>query len=179
MGSAFLSADLALTPEPRPDHAGYLANWLDVLKADKRAIFTAASHAQRAADFLCRPSPPQQGRPHRMSAQLGFGDLLADADTANEQRQLDRATAHLPGTMAEALPFYRDMIDRHHAAMLAADIEEAMRIREDAHRLAAKLNGGTCGIIAGPEAPGCILEAETEAAPGNSCRFGDRRAILS
>ena len=39
--------------------------------------------------------------------QLGFGDLLADADTANEQRQLDRETAHLPGTMAEALPFYR------------------------------------------------------------------------
>lgn len=52
LGSAFLSADLALTPEPRTDHADYLANWLDVLKADKRAIFTAASHAQRAADFL-------------------------------------------------------------------------------------------------------------------------------
>jgi antirestriction protein ArdC len=60
LGSAFLAADLALTPEPRPDHAGYLANWLDVLKADKRAIFTAASHAQRAADFLSNPSPAAQ-----------------------------------------------------------------------------------------------------------------------
>lgn len=60
LGSAFLAADLALTPEPRPDHAGYLANWLDVLKADKRAIFTAASHAQRAADFLINPSPAAQ-----------------------------------------------------------------------------------------------------------------------
>ena len=69
-----------------------------------------------------------------MAAQLGFGDLLTDADTANERHQLDRATAHLPGTMAEALPCYRGMIDRHHAAMLAADIDEAMRVREDAHR---------------------------------------------
>ena len=41
-----------LTPEPRSDHASYIENWLKVLKGDKRAIFTAASHAQRAADFL-------------------------------------------------------------------------------------------------------------------------------
>lgn len=52
LGSAFLSADLDLTPEPRGDHASYIANWLKVLKDDKRAIFTAAAHAQRAADFL-------------------------------------------------------------------------------------------------------------------------------
>jgi antirestriction protein ArdC len=52
LGAAFLSADLGLTPEPREDHAAYLGHWLDVLKADKRAIFAAASQAQRAADFL-------------------------------------------------------------------------------------------------------------------------------
>jgi len=52
LGSAFLSADLDLTPEPRADHAAYIASWLKVLKGDKRAIFTAASHAQRATDFL-------------------------------------------------------------------------------------------------------------------------------
>jgi len=52
LGSAFLSADLELTPEVREDHAAYLASWIQVLKDDKRAIFTAASHAQRAADFL-------------------------------------------------------------------------------------------------------------------------------
>lgn len=52
LGAAFLSADLDLTPEPRDDHAAYIASWLKVLKDDKRAIFTAASHAQRAADFL-------------------------------------------------------------------------------------------------------------------------------
>jgi antirestriction protein ArdC len=52
LGSAFLSADLDLTPEVREDHASYIASWIKVLKADKRAIFTAASHAQRAADYL-------------------------------------------------------------------------------------------------------------------------------
>ncbi len=52
LGSAFLSADLGLTPEVREDHAAYIGSWLKVLKNDKRAIFTAASHAQRAADYL-------------------------------------------------------------------------------------------------------------------------------
>jgi antirestriction protein ArdC len=52
LGSAFLCADLELTPELRDDHASYLASWITVLKNDPRAIFTAASHAQRAADFL-------------------------------------------------------------------------------------------------------------------------------
>jgi antirestriction protein ArdC len=52
LGSAFLSADLDITPEPREDHASYIAHWLKVLKDDKRAIFSAAAHAQRAADYL-------------------------------------------------------------------------------------------------------------------------------
>lgn len=52
LGSAFLCADLELTPEIREDHASYLASWIKVLKNDARAIFTAAAHAQRAADFI-------------------------------------------------------------------------------------------------------------------------------
>jgi antirestriction protein ArdC len=52
LGSAFLSADLGITAEPRDDHSSYLASWVDVLKSDNRAIFTAAAHAQRAADYL-------------------------------------------------------------------------------------------------------------------------------
>lgn len=52
LGSAFLCADLAITPEVRPDHAAYIASWLEVLKNDKRAIFTAASYASKAVDFL-------------------------------------------------------------------------------------------------------------------------------
>lgn len=52
LGSAFLCAELCITPEVRDDHAAYLGNWLTVLKQDTRAIFAAASRAQRAADFL-------------------------------------------------------------------------------------------------------------------------------
>jgi antirestriction protein ArdC len=52
LGAAFLCADLELTPQIRDDHAPYIAGWLKALKNDKRAIFTAASHAQKAADFL-------------------------------------------------------------------------------------------------------------------------------
>ena len=58
LGSAFLAADLELTPEPRADHASYIASWLKALKDDKRLIFTAASHAQRAADYLHSLQPP-------------------------------------------------------------------------------------------------------------------------
>jgi antirestriction protein ArdC len=57
LGAAFLCADLDLTPEPRPDHAAYIGSWLRALKNDKRAIFTAASYAQRAADFLNTLNP--------------------------------------------------------------------------------------------------------------------------
>ncbi|WP_250504690.1 zincin-like metallopeptidase domain-containing protein [Caballeronia sp. AZ7_KS35] len=52
LGAAFLSVTLGITPEVREDHAAYLGHWLTVLKADKKAIFTAAAHAQRAADYL-------------------------------------------------------------------------------------------------------------------------------
>ena len=41
-----------ITDEPRADHAQYLDHWLTVLKADKKAIFTAASKASEAAAFL-------------------------------------------------------------------------------------------------------------------------------
>lgn len=52
LGAAFLCASVGITQEPRTDHAQYLANWLKILKGDKRAIFTAASRASAAADYL-------------------------------------------------------------------------------------------------------------------------------
>lgn len=54
LGSCFLCADLGIAPElePRPDHASYLDSWLRVLADDKRAIFQAAAHAQRAVAYL-------------------------------------------------------------------------------------------------------------------------------
>ncbi|KRE11787.1 antirestriction protein ArdC [Bosea sp. Root483D1] len=54
IGSALVCADLGIVPElePRPDHAAYIASWLKALADDKRAIFKAAAHAQRAVTYL-------------------------------------------------------------------------------------------------------------------------------
>jgi antirestriction protein ArdC len=52
LGAAFLCGDLGLAPEPRADHAQYIANWLKILKNDKRAVFAAASKASEAANWL-------------------------------------------------------------------------------------------------------------------------------
>jgi antirestriction protein ArdC len=48
--SAFLCADMGINGDLR--HAGYVESWLKLLRNNKRAIFTAASQAQKAADFL-------------------------------------------------------------------------------------------------------------------------------
>jgi antirestriction protein ArdC len=56
--SAFLCAHLNIVPQIR--HADYLANWLQILKDDSRAIFHAASHASKASDFLLAFCQPQQ-----------------------------------------------------------------------------------------------------------------------
>lgn len=63
LGAAFLCADLELVPQIRDDHAPYIAGWLKALKDDKRAIFTAASHAQKAADFLHGLQPEAEAQP--------------------------------------------------------------------------------------------------------------------
>ena len=60
LGAAYLCADLGLTPEVRDDHAACIESWLKVLKDDKRAIFSAASAAQKAVDYLHSRQPVQQ-----------------------------------------------------------------------------------------------------------------------
>jgi antirestriction protein ArdC len=60
LGAAFLCGDLGITVEPRPDHADYIGHWLRILKADHKAIFTAASAANKASEFLMTFSQTQQ-----------------------------------------------------------------------------------------------------------------------
>ena len=50
LGAAFLCAEFSFDGDAR--NAGYIATWIDLLKADKRAFFTACSKAQAAADYL-------------------------------------------------------------------------------------------------------------------------------
>jgi antirestriction protein ArdC len=50
VGAAFLCAEFGFDGDLR--HAGYIAHWIELLKADKRAFFTACSQASKAADYL-------------------------------------------------------------------------------------------------------------------------------
>jgi antirestriction protein ArdC len=50
LGAAFLCAEFAFNGDVR--NAGYIASWIELLKADKRAFFTACSKASQAADYL-------------------------------------------------------------------------------------------------------------------------------
>jgi antirestriction protein ArdC len=52
IGAAFLCAKLGIAIEPHPDHARYIHHWLEVMKADPRAIFAAAAKAQEAVTYL-------------------------------------------------------------------------------------------------------------------------------
>ena len=100
---------------------------------------------------------------------FGFDALLSDAQTQNKQRKIARETAHLPGAMEAAIPYYRTLIRQHHAAMLAADLKQAMALREEAHLLAVKLNGGSRhGIISvvDENAPGHVLTREAASPEG-------------
>ncbi len=114
---------------------------------------------------------------HDHAAQFGFDTLLTEADTENRTRKFDRETAYLPGTMDEAVPFYRVLIRQHHAAMLAANADETMRLRDEARKLALRINGGEPGILADDDAPGCVLERESAAKPGSVPLWGQNGAF--
>ncbi|MFC5410835.1 ArdC family protein [Larkinella bovis] len=52
LGACFLAADLGFEPQPETHHAAYIQSWLQVLNNDKRFIFQAASHAQKAVEYI-------------------------------------------------------------------------------------------------------------------------------
>ncbi|TIX00698.1 zincin-like metallopeptidase domain-containing protein [Mesorhizobium sp.] len=54
IAAAFVCSSLGIEPTVR--HADYIGSWLTVLREDNRAIFRAASHASKAADFLLGPN---------------------------------------------------------------------------------------------------------------------------
>ena len=57
ISAAYICASLGIVPTVR--HADYIANWLEVLRSDTRAIVRAASLASRSADWLLGHLPPE------------------------------------------------------------------------------------------------------------------------
>lgn len=59
LASCLVAAQLGVIPPSLDQHAAYLDFWIQAMKADAKYLFTAASAAQKAADFLngLQPQP--------------------------------------------------------------------------------------------------------------------------
>jgi len=57
IGATMQCVQLGISAETRADHAQYIANWLGALEDNREYIFTAASKAQDAVDFIRNLQP--------------------------------------------------------------------------------------------------------------------------
>ena len=71
IASAFFMAAHGLTPEPREDHAQYLAGWLKKLKSDPDAMKKAFGEAQKAHDYAISQSPSMSKKLGKKVAEAG------------------------------------------------------------------------------------------------------------
>lgn len=62
LGAVFLTCQVGINVAPRPDHAKYLNNWLEVIKSDKRAMVKAFAQAQKASDYILGFEQAQQAK---------------------------------------------------------------------------------------------------------------------
>lgn len=67
---------------------------------------------------------------------------------------------------ADPVAFYRELLEEHHQAVLAADEEKVRAIRKKARQLAADLNGDTMCGIAAHDGSGTSLMEQTTAPEG-------------
>ena len=52
LASAIIGSELGLPVTHLDDHAGYIGSWLKIMKADNRAVLTAAARAEEAANWV-------------------------------------------------------------------------------------------------------------------------------
>ncbi len=67
LGSAMICGSLGLEQQPRLDHAQYIKGWLSNLRNDPKFIISAASYAQKAADYALQ-SAEQQTLPEKVTS---------------------------------------------------------------------------------------------------------------
>lgn len=84
----------------------------------------------------------------------------------------------LPDTMEAAIPVYRGLIERYHAAVIAGDFTLAEKIEDEADDLAAHLNGDT-RMGMGVQGGVCDQLAEATAAEKNAVpQWGQRGEFI-
>jgi HK97 family phage prohead protease len=95
IASAFFMAAHGLTPEPREDHAKYLASWLKKLKSDPDAMKKAFGEAQKAHDFAISKSPSMSAKLGKKVAEAGvlpgngdagYGDIGPSLSSGKRQK---------------------------------------------------------------------------------------------
>lgn len=91
LAAAFCCAALGIVPTVR--HADYLASWLKVIRADKRAIIRAASKAAKAADWLLRFAPEGSDRSQRPAGEKEKAAFIGAFAGPEESRG---TSTHLP-----------------------------------------------------------------------------------
>ena len=95
IASAFFMAAHGLTPEPREDHAKYLASWLKKLKSDPDALKKAFGDAQKAHDFAISKSPSMSVKLGKKVAESGvlpgnndggYGDISPSLSSGRREK---------------------------------------------------------------------------------------------
>ena len=128
LGAAFTCAHLGLSTEPREDHAQYLESWLRVLKADSRAIFTAASKAQQATDWLI-------ARAGESARAGGGGGMTSHRSSAYVKAIGDRGRAWKPDPITNQFRFIVRMAYACHERNVPYDLtwdrHESVDARDD------------------------------------------------
>ncbi len=64
MGAAMLCGVTGIAPATIQNSAAYLKTWIERLKSDSRLLVSAASAAQKAADYIRGESPASEGEVH-------------------------------------------------------------------------------------------------------------------
>jgi antirestriction protein ArdC len=95
IASAFFMAAHGLAPEPREDHAQYLASWLKKLKSDPDAMKKAFGEAQKAHDYAISKSPSMSAKLGKKVAESGvlpgnndggYGDIGPSLSSGKRQK---------------------------------------------------------------------------------------------
>ena len=106
LGAAFLCAEFGFDGDVR--NAGYIASWIELLKADKRAFFTACSKASQAAEYLRSLAlrAPGGGLRAQPPVQIENGKLLASI-LLPERGGLEAAAQRCAGTRVRSTGYWR------------------------------------------------------------------------
>jgi len=152
LGSVFACAELGINPD-LPQHASYLASFLDLLKSDKRAIFTAAARASEASDHVLSWHPD-----YKTAADAERAERVGE-DAAGDDG--DRHAAESPGCPSDGTGTvdagerpgkpYRHFDADGQLATITVPFLAGDRVRDD---------GGHVGVVVGHLRQGQSVEVQ-------------------